>query len=120
MAHEPSALVGYAEHPVNLVRAHTFLARRHKLKREDPLVERYVRSLEHGAYGDGELSLAPLALIEPRALTLAAQRICRTDHTAMRAYWTFRPQQCFKPRASGVRIPKDRIVEERHRRLLNQ
>ena len=42
VAHEPSGLVGDAEHTVDLMGAHAFLAGRQHVGREQPLVERHL------------------------------------------------------------------------------
>src|SRR4051812_19052343 len=118
MRHEPSSLVGYAEHTVQLVRRHALFARDHKLKRQNPLVQRDVRSLEDRSYRDGELLSTAFALPQARALFLAAQSIRRADQAAMRADRTIGPKLRFKPFAGGFGIVKNRIVGDRHLGLL--
>ena len=71
--HEPSGLVGDAEHAVQLVGGHALLARCQQVRRQQPLVERDLATLEHGADRDGELLAAFVALVEAGAVGLALQ-----------------------------------------------
>src|SRR5205085_52092 len=91
--HEPRALVGHAEHPMQLMRAHALLARTEEVEREQPLVQRNVRALEDRADRDRVLLPASGALVELPclrfewvwpALTLAAVRADGTVRPADR------------------------------------
>ena len=62
--HEPSRLVGHAEHPVKLVGAHALLGSAHQVSGEHPLAQRHLRPLEHGSDRDGELLAARVALVD--------------------------------------------------------
>src|SRR3546814_472104 len=103
MGHEPSRLVGDAEHTMDLVRAHALLGRREHMDGQQPLVQRHLGALKDGADGDGELLAAGTAEPQtgPRALALDAAGI--VDHAAVRADRTMRP-------ADGLKMLAGRLL----------
>jgi hypothetical protein len=58
MGHEPSRLVGHAQHSAHLVAANAFLAARQQVGGIDPLMQLDLAALEHGANGHGKWLLA--------------------------------------------------------------
>ena len=104
--HEPSRLVGDAEHAVQLVGADALLARHEQVHCQQPLVQRNLAALEHGADGDGELLAAIVALddaLADRAFGLRLDGLATLrreplgiDRTAVRANRTVRPTQGFQ------------------------
>ena len=73
MEQEPRRLIAGADHPVQLMRRHARLARRHQASRQNPLGERDMRPLHHGPDRDGERLAAVLALVDAGAGALAGQ-----------------------------------------------
>src|SRR5665213_531535 len=98
MAREPCRFVGQPEHAMDLVGADALLAANHQMQDQQPLVERDMRALKHGADRDGELLLAALALVDAGAVfstlraALAVKLVSAADQPAMRAYWRIAPQ----------------------------
>ena len=70
MRHEPSGLVGDAEHTVQLVRGHALLGRAEKVSGKPPLGQRNLGALEHGADRNRELALAVVAIVQARTVRL--------------------------------------------------
>ena len=63
MAHKPCSFEGYAEDPVKLVARNTLLRRGHECHRLQPIAQRYMARLEHGADADGEGLVALVAFV---------------------------------------------------------
>src|SRR6266550_519493 len=103
MEHEPSGLVGDADHPMQLVGAHALLARTEQVEGEQPLVQRDVRSLEDRSDRDRVLLAAGRALVQ-----LAGSGLERVGLTlvlaAVRTLRTVRPADRLQVGRSGLRI----------------
>src|SRR5205823_4522707 len=89
--HEPRAAVCNAEHPMELMRAHAFLAGVHQPESQKPFVHRNVRPLHNRPDAHGELLTALRAPVPTRSHGLAAERRDGFDQAAMRAGRTVRP-----------------------------
>lgn len=113
MSHEPSGLVGDAKHAVELVSAHALLAGAHEMHGQEPLVERNLRALEHGADSHRELLAAFGALVEAGAVSLALERsnAGRVGIAAVRADNAVGSTLRFKMLAGLVGIVENRVVE---------
>jgi hypothetical protein len=73
--HEPGALIGHAEHPVKLMRAHALLGRAEQVEREQPLIQRDMTGLKDRPHRDSELLAASRALPKPSRLVLEEVRL---------------------------------------------
>ena len=62
MTEKPCGAIGDAQHTFHLLRAHALLGSGHKVKRQQPLVQRNVAALHDRAGADGELFAAIIAL----------------------------------------------------------
>src|ERR1700730_14598918 len=107
MRHEPCALVGNAEHPMELVRTHSLLTRAEKMNRLEPRRKRDMGILEDRAHANGELLSAGATLPYASAngmlrFGLSLQAIRFSNHAAVRANSPFRPAQLFDKLASGI------------------
>ena len=106
MRHEPSGLVGDAQHAVELVRGHAFLDDAEKVCRQQPLCERDFGALKHGSDRDRELALAFVAVVEAgtmRALlAFDLGDALGIGVAAMRAVGTIRPTDGLKSFAGCV------------------
>lgn len=71
MGHEPSGLVGDAEHTVQLVGRDALLAGRHQVRGENPLVERNLGVLKDRANRHGERLTALVALVDAGTVAFA-------------------------------------------------
>ena len=112
MEKEPCGFVIGADHPLQLKCAHTFLAGRHKLRREHPFRQRDMRPLHDGADGHGKGLAAVLALVDAGACALALQLgyPVASDATA-RACRAIGPEQRFKMLSRFVVVMVDRIAK---------
>src|SRR5438270_5645090 len=72
MSHKPRSLVRHAQHPVKLMRGHSFFGRTHAMDRKQPLIEGYMAIFKDGANGHGELLFAISALVQAKAGRLLA------------------------------------------------
>src|SRR6185369_16696216 len=104
MRHEPRRLIGYAEHAVQLVRRHAFLAGSQQPECQQPLMYWDMRPLHDGADASGELLAALIARIPPRSHRLAAEWRNRIKDSAMRAVRTIRPPDRLKRFTRGIVI----------------
>jgi len=104
MRHEPSRLVRYAEHSMQLVGRNAFLGRRHQVKAQNPLVQRDMALFHDRADRHRERLAASVALIHARAMRLALNERGFVHNSTVRADWAIRPVQGFKvlPRFVGV------------------
>ena len=119
MRHGPSSAIGTeAERAIKLVSRHALFAGAKQVRRQQPLVQRDMRTLVHGTHGRCERLAAILALVEARARRLALHQRGITDRAAMRADATICPAQRFKVEAGGVFIVEDWIGKFRHAQTL--
>ena len=72
--------------------AHALLAGAEQVIAEQPLVERHLGTLEHGANGHSELFAASIALDQPGAMRLAHKALGVVG-TTMRTHRPVRPMQ---------------------------
>src|SRR5215207_3972979 len=70
MEHEPSRFVTGVKHPVQLMRAHAFLTRRHQPRCENPFRQRDVRTLHNGSDRHAKRLPAILAVVDASAKAL--------------------------------------------------
>jgi hypothetical protein len=116
--HEPSGLVGYVKHAVQLMRTHAFLGRGHQMERQNPLVQRDVRALKQRADRHRELLAAVAAVERPSSIALAFKAL-HVGRAAVRAPRTIGPAQLFQMLAGVVFVVKDRIGQVGHRIALD-
>ena len=104
---------------MQLMGAHTFLARAHQVEGKKALVERDMSLLENCANLDRELLAAALlsALTEAKA-RLAEVVVLRVDRAAMRADRSVGPQHAFKVLKGGGFVVKVGLAENGHGRNL--
>jgi len=112
-----AVFVGHAQHAVELVGRHAFLARCHEVKGQKPLVQGNVRPLENRADRDRELTLAGIAVVKPGTMRLARNRACPFGFTTMGAESAFGPTQGFKVFPGCVLVVKNRIKKVGHGRV---
>lgn len=112
MKQEPSRLVVRAEHPVQLMGTHAFLAGSHELRSEQPLAQRNLAALHNGVDGDGERLAAVFALVDTRTRACAGQLGNAVAHdAAARADGAARPEQAFEMFARCVFVVEDWVAE---------
>ena len=107
MSHEPGGLVGYVEHPMELVGGHAFLGSTHKMDGKKPLGKRKVAILEDRANGDSKLFLTARALPDAApnmclAVRLRLQPISCPNYATMRTDHAIPPAQLFQEGAGLV------------------
>jgi len=86
MSEEPRAFVGNADHPVQLMSGHAFLAGVHQMNGKQPLVNRNMAALHDGAGAAGELVAAVIAKeITRLGLARHAADVCGTTERAIGA-----------------------------------
>jgi len=106
---EPCRLVGNPHHAAQLQRRHALLARRHKMRREHPLVQLDVAVIHDRADRHGERLAAVLALVDARTGAFALQLGNPILHdAAARTDRALRPEHGFKVFASHVVIVEHR------------
>jgi hypothetical protein len=98
--------------------ADALLAGAHKVRGEQPLVERNLGAFEHSANGDGILLAASVALDEAGAVGLAFKALLIVARTTVRANRAVRPMQGFEILASLVGVLEARCKEVRVRHAL--
>jgi hypothetical protein len=110
VAHEPSRAIGAeAEHPLQLERAHAFLAGGHDVGRHEPLMERDMRAAENSFAADREL-VAAIVAQKHTSLGFAAHAM-DVDGTAKRAVHAVRPAIGFHMGRGLGFIVKNRVGE---------
>lgn len=89
---------------MQLVRANAFLARGHKVKTENPFIQRDVAAFHDRADCDGKRLTASVALVQARTVGPALNERGLIHNAAMRANRTIWPMQLFEmlPRLVGV------------------
>gem|GEM_PF-5387169 len=100
--HEPSRLVGHAEHALQLLGANTLLGGTHKVGGIHPLVKGHLRAFKDGADGDGELLAAVAAEQKAGAVARAVQAAIALGAAAVRAHRAIGPAHRFKMLARRV------------------
>ncbi len=95
VAHEPGRLVGHAEHAVKLMAAHALFAGAQQMRRQNPLVEGNLGTLENGPDGDAVLLAAVAAEQEARTVRLTLKAALAIRPAAVRAYRPGRPAHGF-------------------------
>jgi anti-sigma factor RsiW len=94
MRHEPGGAVGAeAEHAPKLVRGDRLFRGAHKVRREEPLMQRDMAALVQSADRRRKRLPAVLALVDARAGALAFHFGCVADGAAMRADRAIGPAQ---------------------------
>src|SRR6185312_10830936 len=109
MGHEPGALVGNTERPVQLMGRDAFLAGRHEVKAQNPLRQRDMASLHDSAVGDGELALTVIALIQAGAMRLTLHTGDAINRSAVWAEGASGPPNALQMDAGGVLIVENRV-----------
>lgn len=112
VGHEPGSLVRHTEHALDLLATDALLAGAHQVGGLEPLVERHLAVLEHGANGHAELAAAVLALPQARTVRGALELVVLANRAAMRAHRAIRPAQSFKMLAGLVGVLIVREVED--------
>jgi hypothetical protein len=97
---------------MELVRAHSFLARCHQVKRERPFPIGNVTAFHHTAHLDREWFAACITLVEAPTMRLAGELgSAFPDRSAMRTNRTMRPADRLEMLARRVLVSEDRIGE---------
>ena len=102
VAEKPCGLQSDAENAMQLVAAHTLLARAKKMHRLQPHMQLNVAGLEDGSDFDGKGLAAGVAFIDadPGALAVEFSDVF-LGRAALRTDWTIRPKPRFNERVSG-------------------
>jgi hypothetical protein len=109
--HEPGGAVGAeAEIAADLHGGDAPLARHHKVRREQPFVQRNVRPLVSRAHRGGEGLTAVFALVEAGARAFALEQHGIVDGAAMEAGPTVGPADALKMGAGCVFVVEDFVV----------
>lgn len=111
--HEPSGLVGDAEHPAKLRRRHALLGSCHQVEAKDPLGKRNVAALHDRADRDREVLPAAVALMQTGAVALALQArdAVRCATVGQKApFGQRRPSRCFRAAVSSWKIGSVRLT----------
>src|ERR1041385_1002326 len=85
MGHEPSALVGNPQEPVELMGSNALLARSHEVNGHEPLAQGDMATLEEGADRHCELELAGMAEPQAGLASITTQTVDLLSLAAMRA-----------------------------------
>lgn len=96
MRHEPRGFVGHAEHALDLLAGNALLAARHERCCKDPFIKADLGTLEHRAYGYGELIAAMAAVIQAETMRFALELGNAVTRAAVRANRAIRPADGFK------------------------
>jgi hypothetical protein len=113
--HEPRAFVGDAEHPVQLVAGHAFLARGHQVHRQQPFRQRNMRSLANRSHRRAKPATARAAVI-PGAMRLIGRRgrLHSVEAAAQRAIRTIGPADRLKVSGCGFVVMEDWALKIGH------
>lgn len=96
VGHEPSGLIGDAQHAVHLMGRDAFLGGAKQVGCRDPLRQRDMAALEHGSDRDRERLAAGTAFIDAGACGLALKLGDGLDLATVRAIRTLGPAKCLK------------------------
>lgn len=110
VCHEPRCSIrAEAKHSPELMRGYAFLARRHKMSRKQPFVQRDMRALVKRAERGRERFLAAMAFVESRTMALTLEFRGVVHNTAERTDRTVGPAKRLEMLPGSFLVREDRV-----------